>query len=70
MGGSYGKTFILDKNKHIQWSATPKRRIKSGDKPFEFVTEYRARLIESIAEFDRMLWNTEEPATPQLTFNQ
>ena len=60
MGGAYGKIFIVSKDKQIQWSGIVEfyDQVKKKWKPAGI--SYRASIITSRKDLERMIWNSEK----------
>jgi arylsulfotransferase ASST len=70
MGSDYSKTFIVDPGKKVLWSGLPEKWDELG-KEWVPIPQYRASIIESRAELEKLVWNAENnalPATEQVSF--
>ena len=67
MSSSYGKMFMVSRDKKVLWSALPERWEKTTGK-WQSTSEYRASLISSRAELECLIWAAQQPANskPQL----
>ena len=62
MGSNYSKTFIVDSNKNVLWSALPEQW-DADEKKWKPVLLYRACLIENMKNLERLIWHTENIET-------
>ncbi len=58
MSSSYSKVFILSEDKKILWSAIPEKW-NANLKKWEMVYDYRASIITSRQDLERLIWNAE-----------
>jgi len=58
MSTAYSKVFILDEDKKVLWSAIPEKWIESS-KRWLMVYDYRASMITSRKELEKLIWNAE-----------
>jgi hypothetical protein len=59
MGSEYSKLFIVNRDKHILWSALPERFIETDGK-WTSIKEYRATIITR-KDMERLIWGAESP---------
>ena len=57
-GYQYSKVFIVDLNKKILWSAVPER-FDSTEKKWKNTNIYRASIIPSRKDLEKLIWNSE-----------
>ena len=58
MSGDYCKIFIVSPDKQILWSAIPEWK-NATTKSWRPITQYRASIIKSRKEMERLIWNAE-----------
>jgi len=58
MGKQYGTTFIVSRDKKILWSAIPEKWNADQNK-WEMIPQYRASIISSRSELEKLIWNNE-----------
>ncbi len=56
MNDPYGKIFIVGRNKEILWSGIAEKWMPS-EKKWKTMTQYRASIISSPKEIERLIWN-------------
>jgi len=64
MSGGYSKLFIVSPEKEILWSAIPERK-SPLENNWQQVSQYRASIIKSRKDLERLIWNAE--ASPSIT---